>query len=125
MIIVTDLTEETTYTAKEISEVPDIDREMVQTAIRLGTSISQGKTVVENKERVSFFARGGRTFLDVHDRDYTFGDYYKSKEGFEASSWYFHLGHGVACNIQQSTFETEDEARAWLVKQYQINAWQI
>lgn len=125
MITVTDLAEETTYTAREISEVPEMDREIVKTAIRLGTSVSQGKTVVENQQRISFFDKDGRTFLNVRARDYTFGDYYKSKEGFEASSWYFKLGHGVSCNAQQNTFETEDEARAWLVKQYQINAWQI
>lgn len=125
MITVTDLTDETVYSAIEISEVPECDREMVKTAIRLGTSTSQGKTVVENKEGVSFSAKEGRTFLIVRARDYTFGDYYKSNEGFEANSWYFKRGHGVACNMQQQTFETEDGARAWLVKRYQVNAWQI
>ena len=124
-MIITDLTEGTSYMAREISQVKPEDRDIVKTSIISSSAICQGKTVVKNDESTSFHTREGRNFLHVKGRDYSFGNYFRDENGWVANSWYFPVGHGCVDEKKSKVeiFETEDDAKKWLVDKYKNNAW--
>lgn len=118
---------ETKYTARDITEVRPEHVKIAQLAISVGASIGEGMTIIENTEGYFFHEAHGKQFLHVTGRDYTFGSFHHTEKGWVAKSWYFRLMYGVVDKdkSQYEVFDTEDEARLYLISQYKKNAWGV